>query len=51
MQAALAQWHAPQAAEQIASHILKTIGERFTFAPRGGAKVDLRDGMNLKVVA
>jgi UDP-N-acetylglucosamine--N-acetylmuramyl-(pentapeptide) pyrophosphoryl-undecaprenol N-acetylglucosamine transferase len=51
MQAALAQWHAPQAAEQIATHILRAMGERFTFAPRGGEKVDLRDGMNLKVVA
>ncbi len=51
MQAALVQWHAPQAAEQIASHILRAIGERFIFAPRGGEKVDLRDGMNLKVVA
>lgn len=51
MQAALAQWHAPEAAEQIASHILKAIGERFTFAPQGGEKADLRGGMNLKVVA
>jgi UDP-N-acetylglucosamine--N-acetylmuramyl-(pentapeptide) pyrophosphoryl-undecaprenol N-acetylglucosamine transferase len=51
MQAALVQWHAPQAAEQIASHILKTIGERFTLVPWVGEKIDLKGGMNLKVVA
>jgi UDP-N-acetylglucosamine--N-acetylmuramyl-(pentapeptide) pyrophosphoryl-undecaprenol N-acetylglucosamine transferase len=51
MQAALATWHAPRAAEQIASHILKTIGERFVFAPQSGEKVDVRGEMNLKVVA
>jgi len=51
MQTALAHWHAPQAAEQIASHILKAIGERFTFVPQGGEKVDPRGGMNLRVVA
>jgi UDP-N-acetylglucosamine--N-acetylmuramyl-(pentapeptide) pyrophosphoryl-undecaprenol N-acetylglucosamine transferase len=51
LQAALASWHAPRAAELIASHILKTIGERFAFGAQGGEKVDVRGGMNLKVVA
>jgi UDP-N-acetylglucosamine--N-acetylmuramyl-(pentapeptide) pyrophosphoryl-undecaprenol N-acetylglucosamine transferase len=51
LQAALASWHAPRAAEQIASHILKSMSERFTFDARGGEKVDVGGGMNLKVVA
>ena len=51
MQAALTPWHAPRAAEQIASHILTTLGERFAFAPQDGGKIDVRSGMNLKVVA
>jgi UDP-N-acetylglucosamine--N-acetylmuramyl-(pentapeptide) pyrophosphoryl-undecaprenol N-acetylglucosamine transferase len=51
MQAALAQWHAPRAAEQIANNILKTIGERFGLAPRDEGKTGRRGEMNLKVVA
>ena len=51
MQTALAQWHAPQAAEQIASTILKAIGEPFGLARRNGDKAGRRGEMNLKVVA
>jgi UDP-N-acetylglucosamine--N-acetylmuramyl-(pentapeptide) pyrophosphoryl-undecaprenol N-acetylglucosamine transferase len=51
MQTALAKWHAPQAAEQIANTILKTIGERSGLAPQNGGKPGLRNEMNLKVVA
>jgi UDP-N-acetylglucosamine--N-acetylmuramyl-(pentapeptide) pyrophosphoryl-undecaprenol N-acetylglucosamine transferase len=51
MQTALAQWHAPQAAEQIASTILKAIGEPIGLARRNGDKAGRRGEMNLKVVA
>ncbi len=51
MQTALAQWHAPQAAEQIANTILKTIGERSGLTPHNEGKPGLRGEMNLKVVA
>lgn len=51
MQTALAQWHAPQAAEQIASTILKAIGEPFGLARRNGENAGQRGEMNLKVVA
>ncbi|MGA3285261.1 MAG: undecaprenyldiphospho-muramoylpentapeptide beta-N-acetylglucosaminyltransferase [Verrucomicrobiota bacterium] len=52
MQAALAQWHAPRAAEQIAENILNAISRSAAtkdpaFAPRSGAGSE----MNLKVVA
>ena len=51
MQTALAQWHAPQAAEQIASTILNAIGEPFGLARRNGENAGRRGEMNLKVVA
>ena len=50
MQTALAQWHAPQAAEQIANTILKTIGEPSGLAPRIEGKPGLPGEMKLKVV-
>ena len=51
LQAALTPWHAPRAAEQIASRILKSLGEQFILDAPDGEKVDVRGGMNLKVVA
>ena len=51
MQTALAHWHAPQAAEQIASTILKAIGEPFGLARRNEENTGRRGEMNLKVVA
>ncbi len=56
MQAALAQWHAPQAAEQIAENILRVISlsaatQDFSLAPRSGERAGARGEMNLKVVA
>ncbi|HLX94394.1 MAG TPA: undecaprenyldiphospho-muramoylpentapeptide beta-N-acetylglucosaminyltransferase [Verrucomicrobiae bacterium] len=51
MQTALAQWHAPQAAEQIADTILKTIGERSGLTSHIEEKPGRRGEMNLKVVA
>jgi UDP-N-acetylglucosamine--N-acetylmuramyl-(pentapeptide) pyrophosphoryl-undecaprenol N-acetylglucosamine transferase len=56
MQAALAQWHAPRAAEQIAENILSAISRSaatrdFSLAPRSGERAGARGEMNLKVVA
>jgi UDP-N-acetylglucosamine--N-acetylmuramyl-(pentapeptide) pyrophosphoryl-undecaprenol N-acetylglucosamine transferase len=50
MQTALAQWHAPQAAEQIANTIVKTMGEPSGLAPRIEGKSGLPGEMKLKVV-
>jgi UDP-N-acetylglucosamine--N-acetylmuramyl-(pentapeptide) pyrophosphoryl-undecaprenol N-acetylglucosamine transferase len=50
MQTALAQWHAPQAAEQIANTILKTMGEPSGLAPRIEGKPGLPGEMKLKVL-
>jgi UDP-N-acetylglucosamine--N-acetylmuramyl-(pentapeptide) pyrophosphoryl-undecaprenol N-acetylglucosamine transferase len=56
MQTALAQWHAPRAAEQIAENILSAItrsaaNKDFSLAPRSGQKAGVKGEMNLKVVA
>ena len=51
IQAALAQWYAPQAAEQIAENILSAIGEKFSLASQRVERAGVRDEMNLKIVA
>jgi UDP-N-acetylglucosamine--N-acetylmuramyl-(pentapeptide) pyrophosphoryl-undecaprenol N-acetylglucosamine transferase len=51
MQTALAEWHAPRAAEQIASTILKAIDEPSGLAGRSGEKSAGHGGLNLMVVA
>jgi UDP-N-acetylglucosamine--N-acetylmuramyl-(pentapeptide) pyrophosphoryl-undecaprenol N-acetylglucosamine transferase len=55
VQAALAQWHAPKAAKQIAENILSAISKSavtrdFSLAPRSGERAGARGKMNLKVV-
>jgi len=55
MQAALAQWHAPRAAEQIAENILSAISKSavtrdFSLAPRSGERAGTGGEMKLKVV-
>lgn len=50
IQAALTQWHAPGAAEQIAENILSGLGEKFSAASPCGKKVAMTGEMNLKVV-
>jgi UDP-N-acetylglucosamine--N-acetylmuramyl-(pentapeptide) pyrophosphoryl-undecaprenol N-acetylglucosamine transferase len=49
IQTALAQWHTPHAAEQIAETILDAVGGQFSIAGRSGNK-PAGDEMNLKVV-
>ena len=51
IQSALAQWHAPEAAGQIAENILSRLGEIFSTASPGGKKTVVPGEMNLKVVA
>jgi UDP-N-acetylglucosamine--N-acetylmuramyl-(pentapeptide) pyrophosphoryl-undecaprenol N-acetylglucosamine transferase len=51
IQSALAQWHAPKAAEHIAENILNAIGEKFSLAPQSGERARARGQMSLKIVA
>jgi UDP-N-acetylglucosamine--N-acetylmuramyl-(pentapeptide) pyrophosphoryl-undecaprenol N-acetylglucosamine transferase len=51
MQSALAQWHAPKAAEQIAGSILSALGEKFSLAPQNGERAGVRGELSLKIVA
>ena len=50
IQAALAQWHAPRSAEQIADCILSALGGRFSIASQSWEKTGVRGTMNLKAV-
>ncbi|HVU08457.1 MAG TPA: undecaprenyldiphospho-muramoylpentapeptide beta-N-acetylglucosaminyltransferase [Verrucomicrobiae bacterium] len=50
IQSALAQWHAPKSAEQIAENILAAIAENFSLAPQSGESAGARGG-TLKVAA
>ena len=51
IQAALAQWHAPQAAAKIAENILSTLGEKILVVQKSGKQAALNSELNLKVVA
>ena len=51
MQSALAKWHAPQAAEEIAENILNAIGEKFSLVPQGAERAGVKGEMSLKIVA
>ncbi len=51
MQAALAQWHKPDAAERIAENILNGLGAVFSTAMESGAPAGVSGRMNFKVVA
>jgi UDP-N-acetylglucosamine--N-acetylmuramyl-(pentapeptide) pyrophosphoryl-undecaprenol N-acetylglucosamine transferase len=51
MQSALAQWHAPRAAEEIADAILKAILERVTEVSQSGGQSRISAEINLKAVA
>jgi UDP-N-acetylglucosamine--N-acetylmuramyl-(pentapeptide) pyrophosphoryl-undecaprenol N-acetylglucosamine transferase len=50
IQAALAQWHAPRSAEQIADCILSALGGRVSLATQSGERTEARGTMNLKAV-
>ena len=50
IQAALAQWHAPRSAEQIADRILSALGGRFSIATQSGDRTGAMGTMNLKAV-
>ena len=51
IQVALLQWHAPEAAGQIAENILNGLGEKFSTASLGGKKNTVPGDMSFKVVA
>ena len=51
LQAALAPWHAPEAAGQIAENILSGLGEKYSATAAGGKKAVVTGEMKFKVVA
>jgi UDP-N-acetylglucosamine--N-acetylmuramyl-(pentapeptide) pyrophosphoryl-undecaprenol N-acetylglucosamine transferase len=51
IQSALAQWHAPDAAGQIAENILNGLGNEFASVQKTSVKAGVQGEMNLKVVA
>jgi UDP-N-acetylglucosamine--N-acetylmuramyl-(pentapeptide) pyrophosphoryl-undecaprenol N-acetylglucosamine transferase len=51
IQVALAQWHAPKAAEQIAENILSALGEKLSLAPQSAERIGVKGEMSLKIVA
>ncbi len=51
IQSALAQWHAPGAAAEIAQNILNALGEKSSVVPKSGQQTGMKGELNLKVVA
>ncbi len=51
MQAALSPWHAPEAAANIAEHILSALGNEFACARKSGGKTALPGEMHFKALA
>ncbi|MGA2029344.1 MAG: undecaprenyldiphospho-muramoylpentapeptide beta-N-acetylglucosaminyltransferase [Verrucomicrobiota bacterium] len=48
---ALAQWHNPKAAEQIAENILSTLRKKLSLAPQSMKRIGVKGEMSLKIVA
>jgi UDP-N-acetylglucosamine--N-acetylmuramyl-(pentapeptide) pyrophosphoryl-undecaprenol N-acetylglucosamine transferase len=51
IQSALAQWHKPKAAEQIAENILNGLGENFSMVRKSGGPAGVAGQVNFKVAA